>query len=68
MNKILKLVASRFLSAIPTLFILLIITFSLMRIAPGGPFDTERVLAPEIEANLNATYHLDKPIYVQFWK
>lgn len=68
MNKILKLLASRLLSAIPTLFILLVITFTLMRIAPGGPFDTERVLAPEIEANLNATYHLDKPIYIQFWK
>lgn len=68
MLKIAPLILSRLLSAIPTLFILLLITFSLMRIAPGGPFDTERVLAPEIEANLKATYHLDKSIPIQFWE
>ena len=68
MNKIFQVLVSRALSAIPTLFILLLITFTLMRIAPGGPFDTERVLAPEIEANLNKNYHLDDPIYIQFWE
>ncbi|HSC14687.1 MAG TPA: ABC transporter permease subunit, partial [Gammaproteobacteria bacterium] len=38
----------------------------LIRAAPGGPFDTERSLLPEIEANLSAAYHLDEPLYQQF--
>jgi oligopeptide transport system permease protein len=38
----------------------------LIRAAPGGPFDRERQLLPEIEANLRATYHLDEPLYQQF--
>jgi oligopeptide transport system permease protein len=38
----------------------------LIRSAPGGPFDRERQLLPEIEANLRAAYHLDEPLYQQF--
>ena len=38
----------------------------MVRLAPGGPFDAERVLLPEIEANLRAAYHLDEPLYQQF--
>jgi oligopeptide transport system permease protein len=38
----------------------------MIRAAPGGPFSTERKLLPEIEANLNAAYHLDEPLYEQF--
>jgi oligopeptide transport system permease protein len=37
-----------------------------MRLAPGGPFDFDKTLAPEIQANLQAKYHLDEPVYVQF--
>ena len=38
-----------------------------MRIAPGGPFDGERRLPPEIEANVKAAYNLDKPVYEQYF-
>jgi oligopeptide transport system permease protein len=56
----------RLLGAIPTLLILIGISFLLIRAAPGGPFDRERSLLPEIEANLRAAYHLDEPLYAQF--
>jgi oligopeptide transport system permease protein len=56
----------RLLGALPTLLILIGVAFFLIRAAPGGPFDTERQLLPEIEANLRATYHLDEPLYQQF--
>jgi oligopeptide transport system permease protein len=56
----------RLLGAIPTLLILIAFSFFMIRAAPGGPFDTERKLLPEIEANLKAAYHLDEPLYQQF--
>ncbi|MAA75665.1 MAG: oligopeptide ABC transporter permease OppB [Salinisphaeraceae bacterium] len=56
----------RLLGAIPTLFILLTLAFALIRTAPGGPFDLEKQLPPEIEANLQAKYHLDEPLYQQY--
>ncbi len=56
----------RALGAIPTLFLLLTFAFFLIRAAPGGPFDAERQLPPEIEANLNQKYHLDEPLYQQY--
>jgi oligopeptide transport system permease protein len=56
----------RLLGAIPTLFLLVAFSFFMIRAAPGGPFSRERQLLPEIEANLNATYHLDEPLYRQF--
>jgi oligopeptide transport system permease protein len=56
----------RLLGAIPTLLILIGLAFFLIRAAPGGPFDSERQLLPEIEANLRAAYHLDEPLYEQF--
>ena len=56
----------RTLAAIPTLLVLVALAFFLVRAAPGGPFDTERNLAPEIEANLEQAYHLDEPLVGQF--
>ena len=56
----------RLLGAIPTLLILIALAFFMIRVAPGGPFDAERALLPEIEANLRAAYHLDEPLYQQF--
>ncbi len=56
----------RLASAIPTLFLLITFAFFLIRIAPGGPFDSERALPPEIEANLAAKYHLDEPLLFQY--
>jgi len=45
---------------------LIALAFFMIRVAPGGPFDAERALLPEIEANLRAAYHLDEPLYQQF--
>lgn len=56
----------RLLAAIPTLLALIALAFFMMRLAPGGPFDSERVLAPEIQANLEARYQLDQPLLSQF--
>jgi oligopeptide transport system permease protein len=57
----------RVLGAIPTLFIIITLAFFMMRIAPGGPFDNERRLPPEIEHNIEAAYNLDKPVYEQYF-
>ena len=56
----------RLLIAIPTLLIVITVAFFMMRIAPGGPFDQERVLPPEIEKNIKAAYDLDKPLPEQY--
>ena len=56
----------RLLGAIPTLFIIITLAFFMMRIAPGGPFDSQRRLPPEIEHNIKAAYNLDKPVYQQY--
>jgi oligopeptide transport system permease protein len=61
------LVARRLLTAIPTLLAIVILSFILMRVAPGGPFDGERPLAPETRAALEAAYGLDKPLWEQVW-
>ena len=56
----------RVLSAIPTLFLLATITFFLLRLAPGGPFDSDRVFPAEVQEAINAKYDLNKPVFVQF--
>lgn len=56
----------RLLGAIPTLFLVIVLAFLLVHAAPGGPFDAERVLPPAIEANIEAYYRLDQPLYRQF--
>jgi oligopeptide transport system permease protein len=53
---------------LPTLWMLITIAFFLMRVAPGGPFDTEKTLLPEIEANLNSKYHLDESLPKQYFR
>jgi oligopeptide transport system permease protein len=57
----------RFLGAVPTLFVIITLTFFMMRAAPGGPFDSERHLPPEIQHNVEAAYNLDKPLYAQYF-
>ncbi len=59
-------VLRRLLGAIPTLALVVTLSFLLTRLAPGGPFDEEQALPPEIRANLEAAYGLDQPAYVQF--
>ncbi len=60
----LSFVIRRLTVAIPTLLILVILSFVLMYAAPGGPFNSERPLPPEVLANIEAKYGLDQP----FWK
>ena len=50
----------RLLSAIPTLLAVVTVSFFMMRLTPGGPFDRERMLAPAVEANINKAYNLDQ--------
>ncbi len=56
----------RLASAIPTIFIIITLTFFMIRAAPGGPFDLERPLDPLIMANLNKAYNLDAPLWSQY--
>ena len=53
-------------TAIPTLFAIVTLSFVLTRLAPGGPFDQERTLPPEIKANLDRAYGFDRPLSVQY--
>ncbi|MGQ0443954.1 MAG: hypothetical protein ACT4O2_02205 [Beijerinckiaceae bacterium] len=65
--ELLRFFLSRVATAVPTLFIIIALAFFLMRLAPGGPFDTERALDPEIAKNLRRIYRLDRPLLDQFW-
>jgi oligopeptide transport system permease protein len=58
----------RLLGLVPTLLVLITIAFFLIRMAPGGPFDGEKMLPPEIRANLDASYHLDEPLLQQYFR
>jgi len=65
---ILRHALQRLLGVIPTLLLLITVVFFMVRVAPGGPFDSEKNLPPEIEANLNAKYHLDEPLVQQYFR
>jgi oligopeptide transport system permease protein len=56
----------RLATALPTLLLVVTLTFFMMRLAPGGPFDQERPLPPEILRNIEAVYHLDEPLWRQY--
>lgn len=62
-----RFLLARIAMAVPTLFIIIALAFFLMRLAPGGPFDTERALDPGIARNLRRIYKLDLPLVEQFW-
>lgn len=59
-------VLKRLLLALPTLWVLMTLTFVIMKVVPGGPFDTEKALPEDVRANLNAKYHLDEPVLKQY--
>ncbi|WP_066294911.1 ABC transporter permease [Bacillus sp. FJAT-29937] len=61
-----KYIGKRLLYMLVSLWLIVTATFFFMRIAPGNPFTSEKQLPPEIEANLNAHYGLDKPWYAQY--
>ena len=54
-----KFIARRLLETIPVLFVILTGSFFMMKAAPGGPFDAERRVLPEIQHNLDAYYGYD---------
>ena len=61
----LRFLISRLVQCLAVVVAVLVITFGLMRAAPGGPFDKERNVPAHVKANLEAYYGLDKPWYVQ---
>lgn len=61
----LSFILRRIAVAIPTLLVLLILSFLLMQSAPGGPFNSEKPLPPQVLANIEAKYGLDQPVWKQ---
>ncbi|MCY4463869.1 MAG: oligopeptide ABC transporter permease OppB [Albidovulum sp.] len=59
--------ARRTLLAAPTLLVLIVLCYVLMYFSPGGPFTAERPLPPQVLANIEAKYGLDKPLHAQIW-
>ena len=62
----LSFVGKRLLVAIPTLLVIITLAFALLHAAPGGPFDSDKVLVPEIRAAIEARYHLDESVPMQY--
>lgn len=56
----------RILHGIPVILVVATLTFLIMRVVPGGPFDRDKKLPPEIVANIEAKYHLDRPVLEQY--
>lgn len=61
-----KYIINRLLGIIPTLLIIITLSFFIVRIAPGGPFATERNMPEVIKRNIEAKYHLDEPLLKQY--
>ncbi len=61
-----RLVLRRAAWGIGVLWLVATLTFALLRAVPGGPFDSEKQLPPEIRANVEAKYHLDEPVWLQY--
>jgi oligopeptide transport system permease protein len=62
----LRFIARRFFESIPVMLIIATVTFFMMRLAPGGPFDAEKPPPKEIRARMEAYYGLDKPLFTQY--
>jgi oligopeptide transport system permease protein len=58
--------ARRLAAVLPTLLVIVTLAFIVVRLAPGGPFDAEQSLPPEIKANLERAYGLDQPLIQQY--
>jgi oligopeptide transport system permease protein len=61
-----RFISFRLLQAIPVILAVITMTFFLVRIAPGGPFDSEKAVIPEVKAALEAQYRLDQPLFNQY--
>ncbi|MFZ2521527.1 MAG: hypothetical protein WA089_22735, partial [Anaerolineae bacterium] len=62
-----RYIVRRLLWMVLTMFVVSAITFTLMHSVPGGPFDKEKALPPEIIAILDKRYHLNDPLIVQYF-
>jgi len=63
----LELISKRLLTAIPVLLAVVTLTFFMVHSAPGGPFDAEKAVDPEVLIKLNEKYNLDAPLYKQYF-
>ena len=61
-----KYISQRFFASLLTLFIVITITFFLMRAIPGGPFTDERAIPEYVLQKMLERYHLNEPVYVQY--
>ena len=61
-------IPKRVLQAVPTLWVIATLTFVLMKLTPGGPFDDEKPVSPEVKKLIEAHYDLDQPVHVQYFK
>ncbi|MEQ8409499.1 MAG: ABC transporter permease subunit [Gammaproteobacteria bacterium] len=62
-----RFIAFRTLQAIPVILTVITVTFFLVRVAPGGPFSSEKAVSPQVEAALERQYRLDLPMYQQYF-
>jgi oligopeptide transport system permease protein len=63
---LIRYIAGRLLSILPTLFLVATLVFVMMRLVPGGPFDRERAVPEEVRLQLEARYHLGDPVWKQY--
>ena len=61
-----KFIFRRILGLIPTMFLIVTLSFFLIRLAPGGPFSREKKVPPEVIQNLLKKYHMDEPLFKQY--
>src|SRR5437764_6796897 len=61
-----RFIVRRIFWLVPVLLFVSLITFTLMHITPGGPWDKDKPVSAQVVANLNARYHLDQPIWQQY--
>jgi oligopeptide transport system permease protein len=63
-----RFILRRFLSTIPTIFVIITLGFFIIRVAPAGPFSREKAVPPAVLANLMAKYHMDEPLAKQYFR
>jgi len=61
-----KFIIRRFLSLIPTMFVIVTLSFFMMRAAPGGPFSQEKKLPEAVLQNVLKKFHMDEPLWKQY--
>ncbi len=64
----LRYLLGRLVIMVPVFFVVVTVVFFMIRFAPGGPFDSEKAVSPEIMVNLNAKYHMDEPLVAQYFR